>query len=126
MSCTLVYFLEADTDQGREVEKGAKEVVVLGLVTVKISIALQSHKIFLVVIDSSHAGTYVQRPGAGAILVLRCKQMPIAHIGRYREVEQPLRPQHPVVPIAGHDAIVIIEEVRHILARWYLFLSNLW
>ena len=92
--------LETDTHKRVEIEQGANEVMLLGLVAVEVAKTLKTHKILLVVIHGTHAGTQVKRPGAGAVLVGGGNQVTVSHIGRHRQVEQPLAAEHPIVAVA--------------------------
>ena len=81
---------------------------------VDIGVTLYSQEEAVQVIDRAHAGTQVDGPAAGPLLVLSGKHVTVARVGGHREVEQPSLTKYPVVAITQHQAIIIIQEMRHL------------
>ena len=110
----LCDFSEADASQNSEVQYRAGEEIVVGRVVVDIGITLHSQEETIQVIDGSHACTQIDRPTAGPFLMLGGNHVSITRVGGHCEVEQPSFTQNPIVTITKHQAIVIIEEMRHL------------
>ena len=75
-----------------------------------VSIALESHKELLVVIDGTHAGAAIERNVAGRVIGTDEEVVAVADVGCDGKVQQPLGAQYPVVSVAEEQAVVVVQD----------------